>query len=66
MRQIAAREAGMPIDLSLEEKEILVGLLEREYEDIRTEIRHTQSHDYKDGLKEREKRVHDLLGRLKS
>ncbi len=55
----------MPIELSNEEREILVGLLEREYEEVRTEIRHTQSHDYKDSLKEREKRIHDLLGRLK-
>ena len=56
----------MPIELSSEEKEILVGLLEREFEDVRTEIRHTKNHDYKDGLKERERRVHDLIERLKA
>ncbi len=56
----------MPIELSDEEKEILIVLLEREFEEVRQEIRHTQSHDYKDSLKEREKRIHDLIGRLKS
>lgn len=55
----------MPIELSNEEREILVGLLEREFGEVRTEIHHTRNHDYKEGLKEREKRVHDLLGRLK-
>lgn len=56
----------MPVELSSEERELLVGLLERELGEIRTEIRHTQSHDYKDSLKQREKRLQDLLGRLKT
>jgi ribosome recycling factor len=59
------REVAMPVELSREEKDVLVGLLEREIEEIRTEIRHTRTHDYKDSLKEREKILHDLLGRLK-
>lgn len=56
----------MPVELSSEERELLVGLLERELGEIRTEIRHTRSHDYKDSLKQREKRLQDLLGRLKT
>ena len=56
----------MPVELSNEEKEILVGLLEREFDEVRTEVRHTRSHDYKDSLKEREKRIHALLERLKT
>jgi hypothetical protein len=56
----------MPIELSKEEKEILIGLLEREFGEVRTEIHHTRSHDYKDDLKERERRVHELIQRLKA
>jgi thioredoxin-related protein len=59
------REVGMPFELSQEERELLVELLEREFDDVRTEIHHTKSHDYKDGLKEREKSVQELLKRLR-
>mgnify|MGYP006269996697 CR=1 FL=1 len=59
-------EVTMPVELTREEKALLVELLEREFEEVRTEIRHTRNHDYKDGLKEREKLVHDLLHRLKA
>lgn len=56
----------MPIELSREEKDLLVGLLEKEADEIRTEIRHTRGHDYKEGLKARETLVQALLGRLKA
>jgi transcription antitermination factor NusA-like protein len=56
----------MPIELSREEKNLLVGLLEKEVYEIRTEIHHTQGYDYKEGLKAREKLVQALLGRLKA
>jgi hypothetical protein len=56
----------MPVELSPEEKDLLVGLLEREIEEIRTEIHHTRSYDYKDSLKEREKLLNGLLVRLKA
>lgn len=55
----------MPIELSREEKELLVGLLEKEFDEVRTEIHHTQGHDYKENLKAREKLVQALLVRLR-
>jgi transcription antitermination factor NusA-like protein len=59
------REVAMPIELSREEKELLVGLLEKEFDEVRTEIHHTQGHDYKENLKAREKLVQALLVRLR-
>ena len=56
----------MPVELSPEEKELLVSLLESESEEVRSEIHHTSNLEYKDGLKEREKLVRGLLGRLKA
>jgi len=56
----------MPIELSRDEKDLLVGLLEREFDDVRTEIHHTQGHDYKESLKARQKLVQALLGRLRT
>jgi transcription antitermination factor NusA-like protein len=56
---------GMPFELTREEKEMLVGLLEKEFGEIRTEVHHTQSHEYKESLKDREKRVQELLNKLK-
>ncbi|MEN6310203.1 MAG: hypothetical protein ABFD80_01540 [Acidobacteriota bacterium] len=55
----------MPFEWNPGEKDLLVWLLEKEIEDIRTEIRHTSSHDYKDGLKVREQQILNLLERLK-
>lgn len=54
----------MPIDLAPMEKDLLVNLLEKELEDIRTELHHTRGHDYKDTLKERELIVRGLLAKL--
>jgi len=55
----------MPFELTREEKEMLRGLLEKEFDEIRTEIHHTKTHEYKESLKEREKRVQGLLDKLK-
>ena len=55
----------MPFELTQEEKEMLVGLLEKELDETRAENRHTESHEYKENLKDREKRVQDLLKKLK-
>jgi hypothetical protein len=56
----------MAVELRREEVDLVVGLLEREIDDIRAEIRHTKNHDYKESLKQREKIVQDLLARLRS
>lgn len=55
----------MPIELSAQEREMIAGLLEKELEDVRSELHHTRSHEYKDGLKEREKAVRELMAKLK-
>jgi hypothetical protein len=54
----------MIIDLSQDEKNIVAGLLEKELDEIRSELRHTQGHDYKEGLKGREAQVRGLLASL--
>lgn len=54
----------MAIELTHPEQEVLTGLLEKELEDVRSELHHTQGHDYKDGLREREKIVRGLLAKL--
>ena len=54
----------MPVELNALEKELIANLLEKELEDIRSELHHTQSHEYKDNIKEREKVVRELLARL--
>ena len=54
----------MVIDFNQPEKELVTGLLEKELEDIRSELHHTKGHDYKDGLKEREKVIREVLAKL--
>jgi len=54
----------MRIDLSQEEEDLLTGLLEKELEEVRSELHHTQAHDYKENLKVREQLVRALLTKL--
>ena len=54
----------MPISLGRAEKELLTRLLDKELEEIRTELHHAKVHDYKEGIKEREKLVRELLAKL--
>lgn len=56
----------MAIELSEPEKQLLAAILEKELEDVRSELRHTQEHEYRDMVKEREKLVRDLLAKLKA
>lgn len=56
----------MAIELSKPEKELLATILEKELEEVRSELHHTQDHDYKDNVKEREKLVRGLLAKLKA
>ncbi len=56
----------MAIELSMPEKELLATILEKELEEVRSELHHTKDHDYKDNVKEREKLVRDLLAKLKT
>jgi hypothetical protein len=54
----------MVIDLSPIEAELLASLLEKELDDIRSELHHTRGHDYKENLKVREGLVRGLLAKL--
>jgi hypothetical protein len=54
----------MHIDLSQPETELLAGLLEKELDEIRSELHHTQGHDFKERLKEREALAESLLAKL--
>lgn len=56
----------MAIDLTETERELLTSLLEKELEDVRSELHHTQGHDYKDTLKAREALVRGLLARVRA
>lgn len=56
----------MAIELSKPEKDLLATILEKELEEVRSEFHHTQDHDYKDNVKDREKIVRDLLAKLKA
>jgi hypothetical protein len=54
----------MPIELEAAETELVKGLLEQEIEDIRSELRRTENHEYRDNLKERERVVREVLAKL--
>jgi|PlaIllAssembly_1097288.scaffolds.fasta_scaffold83583_2 hypothetical protein len=56
----------MPIELDPLEKDLITDLLEKEFEEIRSELHHTQGHGYKDTLKERELLVRGLLARFRA
>jgi hypothetical protein len=54
----------MHIELTNEERNILVKLLMREISEIGPEIRRTQTSSYRDGLKEDKRALRELLERL--
>jgi hypothetical protein len=53
------------INFSDKEQQLLIELLEREIPNIRGEIWHTDDHDYREFLKEREIALKDLVNKLK-
>jgi hypothetical protein len=52
-------------NLSDKEQQLLVELLDREIPNLRDEILHTDDHEYRESLKERESSIKELLRRLK-
>jgi hypothetical protein len=54
------------ITLSDQQQQLLVELLDREIPSLRDEILHTDDHDYRESLKEREAAIKELLNRLKT
>lgn len=53
------------INLSDKEQQLLVELLDREIPNLRDEILHTDDHEYREFLKEKESSIKELLRRLK-
>ncbi len=53
------------MNLSDKEQQLLVELLDREIPNLRDEIFHTDDHEYREFLKERETSIKELLRRLK-
>ncbi len=56
----------MNIEFSGDEIKILAEIIEQSFDDLRVEIRHTDNHDYKEKLKQKEKTFELLLQKLKS
>ena len=54
----------MPIELTATERELVKSLLDQELEDTRSELHHTQNHEYRDNLKERERVIREVLAKL--
>lgn len=52
------------MNLSDKEQQLLVELLDREIPNLRDEIFHTDDHEYREFLKERENSIKELLRRL--
>jgi hypothetical protein len=59
------RRAVGAINFSEREQQFLVEILEREIPNLREEILHTDDHDYREFLKEREQFIKDLVSKLK-
>ncbi len=55
----------MNVELTKEDVEFLVLLLEREYRSALVEQRHTAHFDYRQVVKAKEKEIEDLLEKLK-
>ncbi len=53
------------MNLSDKEQQLLVELLDREIPNLRDEIFHTDDHEYREFLKEKENSIKELLKRLK-
>jgi len=54
----------MDITLSNLEKDLLVSLLDKELEEVRSEFHHTEAYDFREGLKCREELLRSLLTKL--
>ncbi|MFQ5502860.1 MAG: hypothetical protein ACE5EQ_11270 [Phycisphaerae bacterium] len=55
----------MTIDLSQQDRSLLVNLLEHELRELPSEVRRTQTSRYRDELKTQERDLRSLLHRLK-
>jgi hypothetical protein len=56
----------MALTLTNQETQYLLELLEREIPNLREEIHHTDDHDYRESLKERERFAKALVEKLRA
>lgn len=55
----------MNIDLTPEEREVLLALVEREIADLGPEIRHTRTRTYREDLKDQQRTLRNLFQHLR-
>lgn len=55
----------MTVEMTEHEREMLVGLVQREISELGPEIRHTRTARYRDELKANKQMLVELLGRLR-
>ncbi len=56
----------MQLEITNEQREELVELVRQAYTELHPEIRRSMSHEYREGLQARRKRLHDLLEQLET
>lgn len=56
----------MPIELSVDERRVLLQTLQEELGRLKAEINRTEAHDFKEELKEREAALVSIIGRLEA
>jgi len=56
----------MPIELSVDERRVLLQTLQEELGRLEAEINRTEAHDFKEELKEREAALVSIIGRLEA
>ena len=54
----------MQLELNQEEQELLLNLLEESYQELRAEVRKTESHEFKETLRSKGHLIEGLLQRL--
>lgn len=56
----------MTLNITEKEKEILINILQREEQETRVEIHHSDNHDFKESLKARLIQIQKIITKLKS
>ena len=56
----------MPIELSTDERRVLLQTLQEEVGRLKAEINRTEAHDFKEELKGRESALTSIIGRLEA
>jgi hypothetical protein len=59
-------EEAMEILLTPEERELVLEILQERHRDLLKEIFHTDHHEYRDGLRQRERLLEGVLSKLEA